>query len=178
VDLDAFLWLLARVAGLSSFASLSIALLTGVALRTDVLAWLSHRRAVRSLHEFTVVFWLPLAGLHVSALLLDQTARIGVLDLVVPFRAPYGTVAIGLGTLSFELLALVTITGWLRRHMQPPLWRLAHRTAYAAFGLLFVHSVLGGTDFSDPAVSALTWSVAFALAVLSFARFYWRRLPA
>jgi hypothetical protein len=38
--------------------------------------------------------------------------------------------------------------------------------------------VLGGTDFSDPLVSALTWSVAFALATITAARVLWGRLPA
>jgi DMSO/TMAO reductase YedYZ heme-binding membrane subunit len=83
-----------------------------------------------------------------------------------------------LGTISLELVALVAVTGWLRRHMHPRHWRFAHRMSYAAFGLLFLHAVLGGSDFSDPAVSALTWSVAFGLAALSILRMVWRYLPA
>jgi hypothetical protein len=43
---------------------------------------------------------------------------------------------------------------------------------------VFLHAVLGGTDFSDPAVSAITWATAAALAVLGFARVVWGRLPA
>ena len=78
---DQFYWLLARVAGLSSYAALAIALLTGIAMRTAVLDWLGSNRAVRSLHEYTTVLWLPLGALHVVSLLLDSTARIGVVDV-------------------------------------------------------------------------------------------------
>jgi methionine sulfoxide reductase heme-binding subunit len=175
---DQFLWVLARVAGLASYASLAVALLTGIALRTAVLDWLGSNRALRSLHEYTTVLWIPLGVVHVGALLLDHTARVGLLDVLVPFRAPYGTLAIGLGTLSVDLLVVVTVTSFFKRRIQPELWRWLHRLAYVAFGLMFLHAVLGGTDFSDPLVSAITWATAATLGVLAFTRVVWGRLPA
>src|SRR5581483_10144663 len=88
---DQFLWTLARVTALSAYGSLAVAVLTGIALRTGVLDWLGSNRALRSLHEYATVLWLPLAVLHVTGLVLDSTARVGFLDVFVPFRAPYGT---------------------------------------------------------------------------------------
>jgi len=178
VDSDLFFWTLSRVAGLSSFVSLAVSLLTGLALRTAVLDWLGSNRALRSLHEFTAVLWIPLGALHLLALLLDQTARIGPLDLVVPFRVAYGTLGVGLGTISLELLALVAVTGWLRRRLNPVAWQWIHRLGYFAFGLAFIHALTTGSDFSDPAISAVTWSTAAGLAVLAVARLLWGRLPA
>ena len=175
---DQFLWVMARVAGLSSYASLAIAVLTGIALRTAVLDWLGSNRAVRSLHEYTTVLWIPLAALHVAALLLDATARIGLLDVVVPFHSSYGTVGIGLGALSLNVLVVVTVAALLRRRMSRAAWTWLHRLAYVAFALIFVHAVLTGTDFSDPLVSAVTWAAAAALAALGLARAIWGRLPA
>src|SRR5450759_4244967 len=145
---DQFLWVLARVAGLSSYAALAIALITGIALRTAVLDWLGSNRALRGLHEYTTVLWLPLAGLHLLSLLLDTTARIGLLDLVIPFHSTYGTLAIGLGALSVDLLMLVTVTAFLKRRMNKDVWLWLHRLAYPAFALLFLHSVLSGTAVS------------------------------
>ena len=107
---DQFFWLLARVTGLSSYATLSIALVTGIALRTAVLDWLAANRALRSLHEFTTVLWIPLAALHVLSLLLDTTARVGVIDVVVPFHSSYGTLAIGVGALFDTAIATATET--------------------------------------------------------------------
>jgi predicted ferric reductase len=178
MDPSVFFWLLARVTGLTSFLALAISLLSGVALRTAVLDWLGSNRALRSLHEFTAVLWIPLGVLHVVSLLLDPTARIGVLDLLLPFRVPYGTFAIGLGTVALELFVLVAVTGWLRRRMNALAWQWIHRAAYLAFALVFLHALLGGTDFSDPLISALTWSTAAVLALLSLARVLYGRLPA
>jgi len=182
--LPTFLWVLARVAGLASFVALATSLLTGLAVRTGVLDWAGSNRALRSVHEYTAVLWLPLGALHVASLLLDDTARVRVLDLLVPFLAPTsvyglrGTVALGLGTLTLEVFALVAATGWLKRRMPAEAWQWIHRLSYAAFGLLFLHAVLGGSDFSEPLISAATWSVALLLGILSLARLLFGRLPA
>jgi len=178
VSFELLTWVVARVSGLTALTALSIALLTGVAIRTGVLDWLGSNRMLRSLHEYTTVLWIPLGALHIVALLLDQTARIRPLDLVVPFLVPYGSVAVGLGTVSFQVFLLVAVTGLLRRHMDTQAWQWLHRLSYVAYGLLFAHSLLAGSDAGDPVVAALTWSTAGLLAVLTAARVIWGRLPA
>jgi predicted ferric reductase len=175
---DQFLWVLARVTGLSSYAALAIALVTGIALRTAVLDWLGNNRAVRGLHQYTTVLWIPLAAVHLGSLLLDTTARIGLLDLVIPFHSSYGTLAIGVGALSLDVLVVVTVAAYLKQRMSKELWIWIHRLTYVAFGLVFLHAVLSGTDFSDPVVSAITWGSAAALLTLSLVRLLGGRLPA
>lgn len=178
MTVDQFFWILSRVAGLGSYAALAVALVTGIALRTAVLDWLGSNRALRSLHEFTTVLWIPLAVVHLAALLLDKTSRIGWLDLVVPFHSVYGSLAIGLGALSLDVLLVVTVTALLKRRMKAGLWKWLHRLSYTAFALIFFHAVLSGTDFSDPTVSAITWATAAALLALGLTRAVWGRLPA
>ncbi|TMF46934.1 MAG: hypothetical protein E6I23_01300 [Chloroflexi bacterium] len=175
---DQFFWVLSRVAGLGSYAALAVALVTGIALRTAVLDWLGSNRALRSLHEYTTVLWIPLAVLHLASLLFDKTSRIAIIDMVLPFHSSYGTLAIGLGTLAVDILLVVTVTAYLKRRMPGELWKWLHRLAYVAFALIFLHAVLSGTDFSDPIVSAITWSTAAMLLVLGLARAFWGRLPA
>jgi sulfoxide reductase heme-binding subunit YedZ len=178
VSFELLTWVVARVAGLTALAALSMSLLTGVAIRTGVLDWLGSNRTLRSLHEYTTVLWMPLGAVHIGALLLDQTARVRPLDLVVPFQVPYGGLAVGLGTVSFQVFLLVTVTGLLRRRMDSQAWQWLHRLSYVAYGLLFVHSLLAGSDVGDPVVAALTWSTAGLLALLTAARVIWGRLPA
>lgn len=180
MDIDTFLWILARVTGLSAAAALAISLLTGLALRSAVLDWLATNRAVRSTHEFTAVLWIPMGVLHLLLLVLDSSVRtsIRLLDLVVPFEVSYGRIAIGLGTLSVDIFVLVAVTGWLRRRMHPLAWRWIHRLSYLGCALVFLHALLGGSDFSAPQVSAVAWAVAAVLAVLSAARLLWGRLSA
>jgi sulfoxide reductase heme-binding subunit YedZ len=175
---DLLFWLLARVTGLSSFLALTVAILSGVAMRTSVLDRIGSNRAWRELHTFSTVLWIPLGGLHLLTLLVDRTAQVSPLDLVVPFDVDYGVVPVGLGTVALDLFALVTVTGWMKRQMSQPLWSWIHRLSYPAFAATFAHAVLSGTDFSAPAVSAFAWSFGFAVLVLAFARIAWGRLPA
>jgi predicted ferric reductase len=177
MQLDLLLWMLARVTGLSSFLMLAISLVTGMALRSGVLDVLARNRALRSVHEFTAVLWIPLGLVHLITLVLDRTARIGALDLVVPFRVGYGTFAFGLGTIAFELFIVVAVTGWLKRYMNGTAWLWVHRLSYVAFAMAFLHSVLSGTDFSDPKISAVTWAAAMMVMLLTLARVMWGRLP-
>lgn len=175
---DLEFWFIARITGLAAFAVLSLSLLSGEALRTSVLDFLATNRALRKLHDFTTPLWIPLALTHVIALVLDQTARIRPIDLVLPFQTDYAPLEIGLGTLSLDVILVVTVTSWLRSRMDNTLWTWIHRSAYVGFALAFVHALRAGTDFSAPLVSALAWPVAAALAVLAVSRIVWGRLPA
>lgn len=145
-----------------------------------MLAWLATNRAVRSTHEFTAILWIPLGLAHVVLLLLHGglDSPIRPVDLVVPFRVGYGTLALGLGTLTLDLLVLVAVTGWLRRRIHPVAWRWLHRLAYLACALVFLHAVLAGSDFSTPQVSAVAWAAAAILAVFSVARILWGSVSA
>jgi len=175
---DLTFWFIARITGLTAFAVLSLSVLSGEALRTSVLDFLAKNRAIRKLHDFTTPLWLPLAFAHIIALLLDKTARIEPINVVVPFLTDYGEVAIGLGTIAFDIIMIVTITSWLRSRMNNTLWMWIHRTSYIAFVALFFHAALSGTDFDAPLVSALAWSTAAGLAILGVSRIIWGRLPA
>ena len=180
MNIDTFMWILARVSGLSATAALGISLLTGLALRSAVLDWLATNRAVRATHEFTALLWIPLGLFHVVFLLLDSNVRnmLRPVDFVVPFQAGFGALPLGLGTLSLDLIVVVAVTGWLRRRIHAAAWRWIHRLSYVACALVFLHALLGGSDFSSPQVSAITWSAAAVLLVLSLARVAWGRLSA
>jgi predicted ferric reductase len=175
---DLEFWFIARITGLTAFAVLSLSVLSGEALRTSVLDFLAKNRAVRKLHDFTTPLWLPLVFAHVIALLLDKTARIQPINVVVPFVTDYGELPIGLGTVAFDIVMVVTITSWLRSKMNNTLWTWIHRTSYIGFVALFFHAALSGTDFDAPLVSAIAWSTAAGLAILGISRIVWGRLPA
>ncbi|HEV8535365.1 MAG TPA: hypothetical protein VGR87_06530 [Candidatus Limnocylindria bacterium] len=168
--MDLFLWQLARASGLAAYAALCIAVLTGLAPRTQLLGFLATNRAVRALHDFTPWIVIPAALTHIVALLLDATARVSMFDVFVPFRMGYGTLAIGLGTLSLDLLVIVLVTTWLRKRMRNGAWQWFHRLSYVGFVTTFLHAVLSGTDLTSPVISALSWAAMLAVGYFSLER--------
>ena len=177
MDPQLFFWVVARAPRRAPDIALCLSVLSGIELRTSVLDFLAKNRALRSLHDFMTWIWIPLGAAHVVSLLLDKTARIAPLDLVVPFQVDYAPLAIGLGTVSLDLLLVITVTSWLRRRMDDRLWRWLHRTSYVAFVSLFLHALWSGTDFSAPLISSLSWSAALGIGLLATSRIVFGRLP-
>jgi len=163
-------WVIARSTGTAALVALVLSVLSGMALRSGALAWLSHNRGVRAVHDLTSVLWLPLAIAHVIALMLDPYAKIGFADLIIPFLVSYGSLAIGLGTISLQLIVVVLVSTWLRSSLTQQGWLAIHRLSYLAFVAAFAHGLLAGTDLAQPLLSALAWITAAVLAIVGFRR--------
>jgi sulfoxide reductase heme-binding subunit YedZ len=163
-------WIIARSTGTAALVALVLSVLSGMALRSGALAWLSHNRGVRSVHDLTSVLWLPLAIAHVIALMFDPYAKIGFADLVIPFLVSYGSFAIGLGTISLQLSMVVLLTTWMRSRLTHQGWLAVHRLSYVAFVAAFAHGLLAGTDLAQPILTALAWVTAAVLAIVGFRR--------
>ena len=163
-------WIVARSTGTAALVALVLSVLSGMALRSGALAWLSHNRGVRAVHDLTSLLWIPLAIAHVIALLLDPYAKIGLADLLVPFLVSYGSVAIGLGTISLQLIAVVLLSTWLRSSLTHQGWIAIHRLSYVAFVAAFAHGLMAGTDLAQPVLAAMAWTAGAAVAVVAFRR--------
>ncbi len=176
MSLDQLLWLTSRAAALTAFFILAAALITGQALRSSVFEGAMRNRDLSSLHRFLTVCWAPFVALHVLALTLDAVARVGPIDVLIPFRVSYAALPIGLGTIGFDLLVIVTVTGYLRGHLDPAAWRWLHRLSYVMFGVFALHALLAGTDFARPLVLAPAAGVVAFIAITSLARLAFGRL--
>ena len=176
MSLDQLLWLTSRAAALTAFFVIAAALVTGQALRSAMFEGALRNRDLASLHRFLTVCWVPFVALHLLAVTLDAVARIGPLDLVIPFRVSYAALPVGLGTIGFDLLLIVTVTSYLRGHLDQAAWRWLHRLSYVMFGVFLLHALLAGTDFARPIVLAPAAGVAAFIAITSVARLIFGRL--
>ena len=141
-----------------------------MALRPKSLTWLSTNRALSELHSYATVLWVPLGLAHIVALLFDPFAKVGLVDLVIPFAMSYGTFAIGLGTISLELVIVVTVAAWSRSRLSRGQWLAFHRVSYIAFAAAFLHGALSGTDLAYPWLMGVAWLVAGILTLAGLER--------
>jgi methionine sulfoxide reductase heme-binding subunit len=172
LNADLVFWYAARIAALTAFVALSLSLLTGIAIRTAFLGGVARNKALLAVHGFMSWLWVPLIAVHVVSLLLDQTAKVAPVDLLVPFQSqiPGGRLAVGLGTICLLLVVFIGVTSALRKRMSTRLWLWLHRLTYPLFALMVVHAQLAGTDFSRAAISMTGWVVLGLLAGLSMLR--------
>jgi sulfoxide reductase heme-binding subunit YedZ len=176
VTVDQALWETARAAALAAFFVLSAAIVSGQALRSAIFDGAMRNRELVNLHRFLTLCWVPLVALHIVSITLDSVARISPLDLLIPFRLSYAALPVGLGTLGFDLLLVVTATSFLRQRLDPLTWRWLHRLSYPMFLLFAIHGLLAGTDFSRSVVLAPAAGVVVFIAVLTLARLLFGRL--
>jgi DMSO/TMAO reductase YedYZ heme-binding membrane subunit len=84
--------------------------------------------------------------------------------------------AIGLGTVGFDLLLVVAVTSYLRRRIDPLAWRWLHRLSYPMFGVFALHALLSGTDFARPLVLAPAAGVVAFIVIVTLARLAFGRM--
>lgn len=160
------LWYVNRGTGIVLIALLTIVSALGV--------WSLRARAggrvpgfvVQSLHRNLALVSAALLGTHVASAIADEYVDIRWWQAVVPVGATYEPLWLGLGTLSLDLLAAVTITSLLRSRLDHRVWRLVHLLSWLAWLAAATHSVGIGTDLSDPGGLAVLPAVACVVAVL------------
>jgi methionine sulfoxide reductase heme-binding subunit len=146
---DPTFWLLARTAGLTAYALLTLSVLAGLVLKSRPSRRL-RAASVADLHKTLAVTSLGALVLHGAALVLDTTVRITPIALVVPGLVSYRPAAVAAGVIGGWLLALITASFWLRKRLGIRNWRRLHWATYGLFALATVHGVAAGTDTTQP----------------------------
>lgn len=145
-------WYLARAGGLVAYLLLWAATLWGVLVSGKTFKGRIDAALLCAMHEFLPILAMVFAVLHAVVLLGDAYIRFDVLDLLVPFRAPYRPLWTGLGTLSLYLSLALIGSFYVRSIIGRRVWRLFHYAAYLAFILALVHGLMAGTDAGQPVV--------------------------
>lgn len=148
-------WMLSRVTGLTAFVAISLDVIVGLLVSTR-----AADRWMRRAHAIELHGWLSPVGLalvfgHVLVLLADRYVRFDLLDLVLPFVAPYRSIAVGLGVIAAYLLLVVHVSFGFRRRLGTRRWRRLHYLSFVVFAASAVHAILAGTDAGRPWVIAL-----------------------
>ena len=168
VRLDPVLWwYVARASGLMAWALLSVSVVAGL-LMSMRLARGGVRRWIQGFHEFLGALAVMFTAIHLVAV-FSASLRVGVVQLLVPFTKPDKPVAQGCGVIACYLLIAVMATSWVRVLLPWRWWRRVHLLALPLWAVATAHTVLAGSDVTNPvtywAGLAVTEVVVF-LAVL------------
>lgn len=139
-------WHLVRSSGIVAYVLLLGSTLWGLFISAQfVKDW---SPGVVSLTLHSTISWLALVlGLiHALLLLFDDYFAYTLSDLFVPFAGPYRPEAVGLGTLAFWIIILVTLSFPFKKRIGHAVWKKLHFASYAAFGLVSLHGLFAGTE--------------------------------
>lgn len=169
------LWNLARVAGVVAYLALTGTVALGLLVSTGALdAWIARARSLE-LHRWISSLMLALVAAHGLAFVGDAQARFDLLDLVVPFLAPYRPLAVGLGVIAALLTLVVHLSATLRARLGQTAFRVLHTLSFPAFFLVSAHGLLAGSDAQRPGMRALYLACAGLVLALTVLRLATRR---
>jgi len=139
-------WYLIRSAGVTSYVLLTIATLWGLALTSKAVKDWSP--GVLSMLLHSTLSWLAVGfGLgHALLLMVDSYFSYTIQDVLVPFIGPYRPLAVGLGTLTFWIILMVSASFAIKRFIGHRVWKTLHFSSYIAFFLATLHGLTAGSD--------------------------------
>lgn len=172
-------WYLIRALGITGYVLITISMVWGILLSSRMVKDWSPGPLSMLLHS--AVSWLGLIfGFgHAILLLADKYFQYSLGDVLIPFTGPYRPIAVGLGTLAFWILLIVTPSFALRKRLfSHRAWQLLHFTSYGAFLMVTLHGLFAGTDGTHLGFRLLlAISVLTTVALLAY-RIRTRRKPA
>ncbi|MGV8871696.1 MAG: ferric reductase-like transmembrane domain-containing protein [Rhodococcus sp. (in: high G+C Gram-positive bacteria)] len=164
------LWALGRGSGIAALVLLTLAVASGILTRSGRPLLAVPRFGVVELHRSTALLGSMFVAIHIVSLFFDPYAQLTLIDSVVPFAGAYKPFWLGLGTLAFDLLIAVTLTGILRHRLGHRTFRAVHWLSYALWPVALAHALGNGTD------SGSGWflATAFVCTVIVTGATTWR----
>lgn len=169
--MDSALWALGRISGVISMALLTATVLLGIVNRAGRPLPAVPRFSVALIHRSISLLATLFLLMHIGSLMLDSYAKLNLVDVFVPFLGSFKPFWQGLGTVAFDLLAAVVLTGLLRHRLGQRIFRAVHWFAYAMWPIALAHSIGNGTNGTEK------WYLALAAgAIVAVGAALWWRL--
>lgn len=159
-------WHLVRSSGIVAYVLLLTSTVWGLFMSSQFVKNWSPGPISMTMHS--TISWLALIlGLgHGLLLLFDDYFKYTLSDILIPFVGPYRPEVVGLGTLAFWIIVLVTLSFAIKKRIGPKVWKNIHYASYAGFGLVSAHGLLAGTDSSALGFQLLMGGGMFVVVLL------------
>ncbi len=144
-------WDVARAGGFTSYVLLTLAVVVGLALSTQLQSPSRWPRLLNSeLHNFLTLLSTIFLVVHVLAVWIDPFTHFGWNEVFIPLASYYRPVWMALGIVSLYLGVAIGISTWLRPRIGYTWWRRLHVLTLGIFAFATIHGIGTGSD-------TLTW---------------------
>ena len=140
-------WDVARAGGFTAYVLLTLAVVVGLALSTQLQSPSRWPRLINSeLHNFLTLLSTIFLVVHVLAVWIDPFTSFGWNEIFIPLASHYRPEWMALGIVALYLGIAIGISTWLRPHIGYKLWRQLHVLTLGVFALAAVHGIGTGSD--------------------------------
>jgi predicted ferric reductase len=140
-------WFLARASAFVAFTMIAASMVFGLLITNKMARIWPGGAAAVDLHEHFTLLGLGFALFHALVLLGDRYIGYTLTQVLLPFSgSSYRPLWVGIGQVCLYLLALVTLSFYIRKPLGHTAWRAIHYLSFAVFLMALAHGVLSGTD--------------------------------
>ncbi len=140
-------WDVARAGGFTAYILLTLAVVVGLALSTQIQSPSRWPRLLNSeLHNFLTLLSTIFLVVHVLAVWIDPFTNFGWNEVLIPLASHYRPVWMALGIAGLYLGIAIGISTWLRPLIGYKLWRKLHVLTLGIFALATIHGIGTGSD--------------------------------
>ncbi|MEU8796663.1 hypothetical protein [Spirillospora sp. NPDC048819] len=150
-------------AGVFALVALTTAVMSGLLATDRLILKIRHRVLAQALHRASAIISVAMLFAHVSVKVMAGLAL--PVNIVVPTGG-----AVGLGTIAFDLMLVIVVTGMLRSRFafggKAWVWRSVHALAYVAWPFAIVHGLITGRAAANWVVLSYVMSVVLVVLAL------------
>ena len=164
-------WYLARSSGFVAYGLLWLSMMLGLLITNKMARLWPGGPVAFDLHQHASLLALAATLFHALILMGDSYINYTMVQLLVPFASEgYRPLWVGLGQVAFYLLAIVSLSYYVRKMIGRKVWRLLHFLTFSLFVLALVHGVTSGTDSDTFWAQALYWGSGGSVLLLTIYR--------
>ncbi|PJA87176.1 MAG: hypothetical protein CO141_00850 [Candidatus Moranbacteria bacterium CG_4_9_14_3_um_filter_42_9] len=164
-----WVWYAARVAGILAFISLWLTVFLGLSIRNPILKKIIEPVYSLDFHCFVAALAVLWALVHGTVLIFDPKLGFHLKDVFLPFVSQTTLVEpkyLALGIVAFYMMAVLTVTSYLRSHLNHKFWRVLHFLNPIVFLFVVVHGYMNGTDMKNFYVGSAFLFSSFLLVLI------------
>lgn len=140
-------WDVARAGGFTAYLLLTLSVVVGLALSTQIQSPSRWPRLLNSeLHNFLTLLSTIFLVVHILATWIDPFTNFGWNEILIPFASHYRPEWMAFGIMSLYLGIAIGISTWLRPLIGYKLWRSLHVLTLVVFALATIHGIGAGSD--------------------------------
>jgi sulfoxide reductase heme-binding subunit YedZ len=139
-------WLVSRASAIVALILISMSVLIGLTMSTNVIGRPGLKRTLASLHEHIALTALLAIGTHGLSLLGDHWLKPGWSGVTVPFAMSYRPQFTGVGIIGGYLAGLLGPSFYLRRRIGTRRWRRLHTLIVLVWVLSVAHTLGAASD--------------------------------
>ncbi|OGO66865.1 MAG: hypothetical protein A2Z37_08500 [Chloroflexi bacterium RBG_19FT_COMBO_62_14] len=164
-------WYLARSSAFAAYVLLWASMVFGLIITNKMARVWPGGPTAFDIHQHVSLIGLAFALFHGLILVGDRFIGYTVGQVLIPFAGvAYRPAWVGIGQLSFYLLALVGLSFYVRKLLGHRTWRVIHFLSFAVFLMAMAHGVMSGTDTKSWWARDLYWTTGGSTLFLTIYR--------